>query len=139
MRGSTAASIPSSGSCARHTSSSTLEDGDIHPAIPATPARVDEWIRAGVQVPGRPDWIFVKVWGHSASTPGDADAALGPDFGRALSYLETAYNDGRSHRLHYITAREAYNLAVAAARGRQGPAHDYYDTPIPPCLADRAD
>lgn len=112
-----------------------LENGDIHPTVPATPTRVDDWMRAGVHVPERPDWIFVKVWGHSATTPGDADAALGPDFDRALSYLESRYNDGRTYRLHYINAREAYNLAVAAARGATGSFDRYLDTPIPPYIA----
>jgi hypothetical protein len=115
-----------------------LEDGDIHPSTPLTPSRVDAWIRADVHVPERPDWIFVKVWGHSASTPADSDAALGPNFDRALSYLESHYNDGRRYRLHYVTAREAYNLAVAASRGLKGNAHQYFDTPIPPYVADAA-
>jgi len=42
-----------------------LEDGDIHPTVPVTPRRVDDWVRAAVHVPERPDWIFIKVWGHS--------------------------------------------------------------------------
>ena len=113
-----------------------LEDGDIHPTVPATPARVDDWVRAGVHVPERPDWNFIKVWGHSASTPGDADAALGADFDRALSYLESRYNDGRTYRLHYITAREAYNLAIAASRGATGSPDRYLDAPIPPYIGD---
>jgi hypothetical protein len=112
-----------------------LENGDIHPAVPVTSRRVDDWVRAAVHVPERPDWIFIKVWGHSVSTPGDTDAALGPDFDRALSYLESRYNDGRKYRLHYINAREAYNLAVAAARGATGTPDQYLDTPIPPYVA----
>lgn len=115
-----------------------LEDGDIHPAVPVTNRRVDDWVRAAVHVPERPDWIFVKVWGHSVSSPGDADSALGPDFDRALSYLESRYNDGRRYRLHYINAREAYNLAVAAARGATGTPDRYLDTPIAPYVANPA-
>ena len=112
-----------------------IEDGDIHAARPATPARVDDWIRANVHLAGRPDWVFVKVWGHSASTPDDADAALGSDFDRTLSYLETRYNDGRRYRLHYINPREAFNLAVAASRGATGDPRQYLQTPIPPYVA----
>ena len=75
------------------------------------------------------------MWGHSASTPGEADAALGSDFDRALSYLETRYNDGRRYRLHYINPREAFNLAVAASRGATGDPRQYLQTPIPPYVA----
>ena len=107
-----------------------LEDGNIHLSVPVTPSRVDAWIRADIHLPQRPEWVFVKVWAHSASTPGDEEAALGPDFDRGLAYLESRYNDGRKYRLHYVTARQAYNLAVAAARGATGPPDAYLDTPI---------
>jgi hypothetical protein len=46
-----------------------VEDGDIHPAVPVTPRRVDDWVRAGVHVPGRADWIFIKVFAHGISSP----------------------------------------------------------------------
>jgi len=107
-----------------------LEDGNIHPAVPVTPSRVDSWIRANVHLPERPEWVFVKVWGHTVSTPADADAALGADFDHALSYLESRYNDGLHYRLHYVTAREAYNLAVAASMAERGPAAQYFETPV---------
>jgi len=113
-----------------------LEDGNIHPAVPVTPSRVDSWIRANVHLPERPDWVFIKVWGHTVSTPADMDEALGSDFDQALSYLESRYNDGQQYRLHYVTAREAYNLAVAAAMAETGPAEQYLDTPIPRYVRD---
>jgi len=37
--------------------------------------------------------------------------------------------------LHYITAREAYNLARAAADNKSGDPRQYYDYRIPPYLA----
>lgn len=113
-----------------------LDDGDVHPAVPASPARVDRWVRAGVHVDRRPDWIFIKVHGHGISSPADADAVLGPGYDAALSWLETHYNDGRRYRLHYITAREAYNLARAAAAGATGEPEQYFDRPVPPYVAD---
>ena len=104
-----------------------LDDGDIHGAEHASPARVDHWIRANVHVPERPDWVFVKLFAHGISTPEDAEACLGEDFSDALSHLEHAYNDGRRYVLHYITAREAYNLARAAAEGATGEPQQYLD------------
>jgi len=38
--------------------------------------------------------------------------------------------------LHYVTAREAFNLARAAADGKQGDLRQYYDYLIPPYVAD---
>jgi hypothetical protein len=114
-----------------------LEDGDIHAAVPASPKRVDRWVRARVHVPARPDWVFVKIWGHGVSTEGDIEATVGPTFDEALSYLERRYNDGRDHVLHYVTAREAYNLARAAAEGATGDPDEYLDAYIPRYVSDR--
>ena len=109
-----------------------LEDGDIHPAVPLTPRRVDAWVRANIHVAGRPDWIFVKVNGHAASSTPDLEETLGPHFDQALKYMETKYNDGARYTLHYVTARETYNLIRAAADGKQGDPRQYYDYVIPP-------
>ena len=50
---------------------------------------------------------------------------------RALTYLETTYNDGSRYVLHYVTAREAFNLARAAVDGKTGDPRQYYDYLIP--------
>jgi len=112
-----------------------VDDGDIHPAMPAGPARVHRWVNARVHVPERPDWIFVKVFGHTASSPEDMDEALGPHFESALTELERHYNDGEQYVLHYVTAREAYNLAMAAATGATGDPSKYYDSEIKPYVS----
>jgi len=112
-----------------------LDDGDIHAAEHASPARVDRWIRANVHVPERPDWVFVKLFSHGASTPGDVEAVVGSDYDAMLSYLEREYNDGSRYVLHYATAREAYNLARAAADGATGDVEQYLDAYAPPYVA----
>lgn len=116
-----------------------LDDGDIHAAEHASPARADRWIRANVHVAERPDWIFVKLFSHGASTPGDVEAVTGQDYSNMLSYLEREYNDGTKYVLHYITAREAYNLARAAADGATGDPARYLNAYAPPYLANSRD
>jgi hypothetical protein len=108
-----------------------LDDGDIHAAEHASPARADRWIRANVHVAERPDWVFVKLFSHGISTPGDIDAVLGDDYDEMLSYVESEYNDGSRYVLHYVTAREAYNLARAAADGAAGDPQQYLDKYAP--------
>jgi hypothetical protein len=112
-----------------------LEDGDIHGSIPGSPARVERWLRAGIHLDERPDWVFIKLFAHGISTLEDEEAVVGPTFDETLSYLEKKYNDGERYILHYITAREAYNLAMAAARGADGDPEQYFDSPIPRYLA----
>lgn len=112
-----------------------VENTDIHPTVPVTERRVDLWMKANIHVQGRPDWVFVKVQGHAASSDAEVEETLGPRFDRALTYLETRYNDGTNYVLHYVTAREAYNLARAAAAGKRGNPGDYFNFVIPPYRA----
>jgi hypothetical protein len=113
-----------------------VEDEDVHPAIPLGPARVDHWVRARIHVQGRPDWQFLKVHTHSAESEADATETLGPRFESALTRLETAYNDGSHYILHYVTAREAYNLVRAAIDAKRGDPRQYYDYIVPRYIAD---
>ena len=114
-----------------------VEDADVHPAIPTTPERADLWVRANIHVPGRPEWVFVKVFGHAASSEEDMNETLGPNFESTMRYLESHYNDGKRYVLHYVTAREAYNVARAAAAGKSGDPTEYFDWMIPPYEANR--
>lgn len=114
-----------------------LDDGNIHAAAPASPTRVERWIRANVHVEERPDWVFVKLFAHGISDEGDVEATTGESYGAALDYLERHYNDGQRYVLHYITAREAYNLARAAADGKTGEPDAYFDAYIPPYVTHR--
>jgi hypothetical protein len=114
----------------------TIDNSDIHPSFQASPDRVDSWVRANIHVGGRPDWIFIKVSTHGASSAAFADAALGANFDGALSHLESRYNDGSHYILHYVTAREAYNLARAAVSGERGDPALYLDWVVKPYLAD---
>jgi hypothetical protein len=112
-----------------------VDDGNIHAGMPVDGARVRRWVNAHVHVEGRPDWVFVKVFAHSASTPEDEDEVLGGHFEDGLTELERHYNDRRYYVLHYVTAREAYNLAMAAASGASGDPAAYMDSEIPPYRA----
>ena len=98
---------------------------------PPTPKRVDGWVRAGVHVRGRPDWVFVKAVMHGAIKR-DHDAVLGALRDRLHDDLESRYNDGTRYVLHYVTAREAYNIAKAAEQGQTGNPNAYRDFLIPP-------
>ena len=80
-----------------------IEDANIHAAVPTTRERVDLWISANIHVPGRPEWIFVKVWGHSVESDAEvANNLAGGSFETALDWLESHYNDGRKYALHGV-------------------------------------
>lgn len=112
-----------------------VDDGNIHETMPSSPERVDRWLRANIHVPGRPEWVFVKVFAHGVSSRADEEEVVGPHFDETLTYLERRYNDGTRFALHYITAREAFNLALAAANGAAGDPQPYLDRYVPPYVA----
>jgi hypothetical protein len=112
-----------------------VDDGNIHAAMPASATRVQRWVNARVHVAERPDWVFVKVFAHGISSQDDEDEVLGEHFESAIIELEERYNDGERYILHYVTAREAYNIAMAAASGATGDPMTYLDSEIPPYVA----
>lgn len=105
---------------------SALQAGD-----PPTASRVDTWVKQDVQVEGQPAWTFVKVHTHGAPEA-NAASLLGPE-GRALhEHLRARYNDGTRWRLHYVTAREMFNIAIAAMEGATGDPGAYRDHLVAP-------
>lgn len=114
-----------------------IENAAITADDPGTPARIRTWVRQAIGVTGRPEWVFVKVHTHGA--PERQAASLLGDGGRMLHQeLTTRYNDGQRWRLHYLTAREMYNVAIAAMDGRSGDPNDYRDYVLPPPPVARA-
>lgn len=108
-----------------------IENGALTARDPATPRRVRSWVAQSIHVEGRPDWIFVKVHTHGAP---EAQAASllgsgGQALHRALSELRV--RDPRVV-LHYVTAREMFNAALAAMHGRTGDPADYFSYAINP-------
>jgi hypothetical protein len=47
----------------------------------------------------------------------DDNAASGKEMREIFSYLEEKYNDGNNYVLHYVTARELYNIIKSAEAG----------------------
>jgi hypothetical protein len=96
-----------------------VENGCIQEGQAAHISRVQNWLRARVQVPTRPDWYFVKLHTHGASER-NVPALLGEPMVRFHRDLaRQAAEDPRFH-YHYVTAREMYNLARAAEDGWTG-------------------
>jgi hypothetical protein len=108
-----------------------IENADVRRGCPPTPERVDAWVRTGIHVEGRPEWVFVKVHTHGTQER-DMDTLLGDAARRMHEHLEREYNDGVRHVLHYVTAREMYNIIKAAEAGRDGDPDAFRDFLLPP-------
>lgn len=114
-----------------------MDDGDLAHSHRYYPARLDRWVRAGVQVEGRPDRIFIKLFCHGAPEA-NRHALLGGDLDALFSDAEARYNDGEWYRLHYVTAREMFNVIRATVANAPGDPHVLRDYLLPrPAAATR--
>jgi len=104
-----------------------LESGALDAGDPPSRARLRTWIDQFVHVAGRPEWTFVKVHTHGAL---ERNAAV--LLGEAMADLHRALGALPGWRVHYVTAREMYNVARAALDGRAGWPAAFFDSEVPP-------
>lgn len=103
-----------------------IENGEIDADNPPTPDRIDLWIQQRIHVRGRPEWVFVKVYTHGANER-NTDMLLGDSLRSMHRVLQEQYNDGKRYQLHFVTARELYNLIKAAEDGISGDPSSWMD------------
>ena len=96
-----------------------LENACIQGSQPACIERLDQWLRACVQVRRRPDWFFVKLHTHGAAEA-NHEVLLGEPMVRFHEELARRARANPHFHFHYVTAREMYNLAKAAEAGWRG-------------------
>lgn len=101
-----------------------IDNGHITGQFPGTPDRVRRWVGQHIHVKGRPEWVVVKVSCHGAEER-SSGALLGMEADRMYSHLEVNFRDHVDYRLHYVTARELYNIVKAAEAGCDGDPGDF--------------
>jgi hypothetical protein len=106
-----------------------LENGALTGDDPPTAGRVATWVAQDIHVEGRPDWVFIKVHTHGAIEK--TAASLLGDGGREMHAALASYTR-QGHKLHYVTAREMFNVARAAMDGKTGDPSAYFDYVVPP-------
>lgn len=100
-----------------------IENGDVAGYSPATSDRVDLWFKQRISVKGRPDWVFIKIHTHGCQERNFA-AVLDGRLHELLARVPAA--------LHYVTAREVFNLVKAAEAGKSGDPNQFRDFILPP-------
>ncbi len=108
-----------------------IENGEVAHNAPAVAGRIHNWVAQRIGVVGKPDWVFVKIHTHGCQEM-NFDAALGKSAMGMHQYLQNKYNDGKNFVLHYVTAREVFNLIKAAEAGQTGDPNQYRDYVLPP-------
>jgi hypothetical protein len=105
-----------------------VDDGSLENTSPAHPRRLASWLAGHVHVVGRPEWVFVKLTTHAMQNRASFLSAATDEMFSAMEY----FWNKPPFRLHYVTAREAYNIVKAAEAGYAGNPNDYRDFEVPP-------
>jgi hypothetical protein len=108
-----------------------IESSALDASDPPSPRRLETWVNQNITIEGRPEWTFVKVHTHGAPE-NNAEIMLGERIAEMHRLLGERYNDGTKWKLHYVTAREMYNVARAAMDGKSGSPAQWLDYEIAP-------
>jgi hypothetical protein len=111
-----------------------MEDADLAHSRRYSTERLHGWVRTAIHVEGRPDRLFIKLHTHGCDDR-NRPALLGKDLEALFRDAEAFYNDGRRYRLHYVTARQMFNVIKATGAGAPGEPEAARDWLLPPPFA----
>ncbi len=103
-----------------------IEDGSLTSNMGTSPSRHRRWTSTNITVAGKSDWIFVKLYCHGFFDR-DQSACIGEDARRFFgSLIDESVRTGRQ-TVHFASAREAFNMVLAAIDGKSGSPNDHRD------------
>jgi hypothetical protein len=103
-----------------------IENSGLLDGCSPTMERLRLWRKACVTVRGRPDWLFIKLHCHGMDAR-DERVMLGEPMQKFLRDLIEGSDEGKQYHVHFVTAREMVNIALAACDGHEGNPGDYRD------------
>ena len=108
-----------------------VDDGSLARNYPLTMDRFRRWQSAHIGVEGRPDWIFIKLHCH-AFFEQDQDAMIGDELRRFMTEILELGEATGQFKVHFASAREVFNIIVAALEGKTGDPRLYRDYRLRP-------
>ncbi|HLJ92001.1 MAG TPA: hypothetical protein VKU02_02295 [Gemmataceae bacterium] len=103
-----------------------LDDGVLMENYPLDLARLRRWRGAHISVRGRPEWIFIKLYCHGFF-PLDQAMTVGEPLRRFMGEVLEYGHRSEEYKIHFATAREAFNIVMAAVDGHSGEPGQYRD------------
>lgn len=103
-----------------------IDDGALTANQPLDAARFNRWRSANVTIAGKSDWIFVKLYCHGFFNR-DQSACIGDDAKRFFGGIVEESEKAGAFKVHFASAREAFNIALAAIDGKGGSPNDHRD------------
>src|SRR5215213_9799526 len=108
-----------------------VDDGALARNYPLQLDRFRRWQSAQIGVKGQPEWIFIKLHCHGFFEQ-DQEAMIGDEMRRFMTdILEQGEATGH-FKVHFASAREVFNIIMAAVEGERGDPGLYRDYRLRP-------
>jgi hypothetical protein len=111
-----------------------IDDGALTANQPLDRARFDRWRSANITVAGKSDWVFIKLYCHGFFDR-DQSICIGDDARRFFGSLTDEAESNGAFKVHFATAREAFNMTSAAIDGKRGEPGHYRDYRLRPIMS----
>jgi hypothetical protein len=103
-----------------------IEDGVLAGNYSMDIERLHRWSNARIHVSGKPEWVFVKLYSHGFFTD-DQDNMIGEAAIRFWEKVLELSARTQEFKVHFATAREAFNMVMAAADNCSGEPGEFRD------------
>jgi hypothetical protein len=103
-----------------------LEDGALAENYPLSLGRLNRWRNAHISIEGQPEWTFIKLYSHGFFE-WDQDAMIGEQMKRFMSEAMEFGEKTGQFKICFASAREAFNMVMAALDGKKGRPGDFRD------------
>ena len=103
-----------------------IDDGALAKNYPLSISRFNRWRNAQIGVEGKPEWVFIKLYSHGFFA-GDQEAMIGDQMRRFMGDVFELAEKTRSFKVHFASAREVFNMVIAAVDGQLGEPGQYRD------------
>ncbi len=111
-----------------------LENGELAHFRKTDLRRLKLWTSANVTVKGRPDWNFIKLHCHGFFDE-DQSACIGENAIRAFSEIVEHGERTDQYKVHFASAREVFNMIIAAVDGKTGSPGEYRNHKLTPIMS----
>ncbi len=101
-----------------------IDDGALVESQTMDLPRLNRWLSANITVENRPEWIFVKLYCHGFFDH-DQSSSIGERARRFFSEVIENGEKTNDYKVHFASAREAFNMVSAAIDGKEGTPNEF--------------
>jgi hypothetical protein len=106
-----------------------IESGSLSYDNPFSTERLELWVSHSPKIYNGTEWIFVKIHTHGCQEK-NMNYLLFGGLDRLYSTLESYDNDISNYKLHYVSAREMFNLVKALEANTMDRLENWRDYPL---------